>query len=202
MTHLATLAANPEIASNPDYAEALALFAGWDGHVAADVRAVGLAVRATQLARGNEMRGHRSPEVPDHEEALAQAIAEYTEGFGRIDPTWEDVNRIKRADVDLPLSGAPDVLRAIYSIDNPKEGSLAAIAGDSYILYSDWDENGAQTVKTIHQYGSATQDETSPHYADQAALFADEGFKTPPLALEDLLKEATRDYRPGREANE
>jgi penicillin amidase/acyl-homoserine-lactone acylase len=89
-------------------------------------------------------------------------------------------------------------LRAIYSIDNPKDGPLTAIAGDSFILYADWDETGVQSVQTIHQYGSATQDVTSVHYADQAKLFAEEGFKAPPLALEDLLAEATRDYRPGR----
>jgi len=195
MTHLRALAANPDIAGNPDYAEALALFAGWDGHVTGEARAVGLAVRATQLARGIEMRGG-DPEVPDHEAALAQAISEYKEGFGRIDPKWSEVNRHKRDSLDLPLTGAPDVLRAIYSIDNPKDGPLGAIAGDSYILYADWDSEGNQKVQTIHQYGSATHDVTSPHYADQAELFSKEGFKTPPLALEDLLKEATRDYRP------
>ena len=197
MTHLRALAANPDIAGNPDYAEALALFEGWDGVVTGDNRAVALAVRATQLARGVEMRGEKI-EVPDHEAALRQAIAEYIQGFGRIDPTWAEVNRHKRDSVDLPLTGAPDVLRAIYSIDNPKDGPLTAIAGDSYILYADWDETGVQSVQTIHQYGSATQDVTSVHYADQAKLFAEEGFKAPPLALEDLLAEATRDYRPGR----
>ncbi len=197
MTHLRALAANPDIAGNPDYAEALALFADWDGLVTGETRAAALAIRATQLARGVEMRGG-DPEVPDHEAALAQAISEYMEGFGQIDPKWSEVNRLKRDSVNLPLTGAPDVLRAIYSIDNPKDGPLGAIAGDSYILYAEWDESGAQTIKTIHQYGSATQDVVSPHYADQAELFANEGFKTPPLTLEDLLKEATRDYRPGK----
>lgn len=197
MIHLRELAATPAIANNPDYAEALALFAGWDGHVTQDGRAIGLAIRATQLARGIEMRGE-GPEVPDPETALAQAIGEYMQGFGRIDPEWHEVNRLKRDSVDLPLRGAPDVLRAIYSIDNPKDGPLNAIAGDSYILYADWDENGEQTVQTIHQYGAATLDESSPHYADQTGLFANEQYKTPPLELADLLKEATRDYRPGR----
>jgi len=196
MTHLRGLAANPEISGNPVFAEALALFADWDGRVALDTRAAGLAIRATQLVGGLQMRGEG--EVPDHGEALAQAIEEYMQGFGRIDPEWREVNRLKRDSVDLPLTGAPDVLRAIYSVENPADGSLAAIAGDSYILYSDWDENGVQTVQTVHQYGSATQDLTSVHYADQTDLFAAEAFKSPALKLEDLLEEATRDYRPGR----
>ena len=198
MAHLRALAANPDIAGNPAYAEALALFASWDGAVTGEARQIGLAIRATQLVNGIEMRGDRNGEVPDHEAALAQAIAEYMEGFGRIDPKWHEVNRLKRDSVDVPLNGAPDVLRAIYSIDNPKDGSLSAIAGDSYILYADWDENGDVDIQTIHQYGSATQDYTSPHFADQAELFAQEGFKRPAMALDDLLKEATRDYRPGK----
>jgi len=88
-------------------------------------------------------------------------------------------------------------IRAIYSIENPKDGSLTGIAGDSYILYVDWDENGKATIKTIHQFGSATQDETSKHYADQSELFSQEKFKTPAMNIDDLLKEALADYRPG-----
>lgn len=198
MRHLRKLADTPEIGSNPDYADALALFAGWDGKVTPESRVAGLAIRATQLANGIEMRGEGA-EVPDPETALKQAIEEYKQGFGRIDPEWQAVNRLRRGGIDLPLRGAPDVLRAIYSIDNPKDGPLAAIAGDSYILYADWNEEGAAEFQSIHQYGAATLDEASAHYADQAPLFAAEAFKAPPMALEDLLKEATRDYRPGRE---
>ncbi len=197
MTHLRALAADEAISANPDFADALALFASWDGHVTADSRAAGLAIRATQLAHGIEMRGSGA-EVPDPAKALTQAISEYMQGFGQIDPEWRTVNRHKRGDVDIPIDGAPDVLRAIYSIDNPKDGPLGAIAGDSYILYADWDETGKPTIQTIHQYGSATHDEASPHYADQAQLFADEGFRTPPMTLDALLAEATRDYTIGR----
>lgn len=196
MTHLRALAANPEIAEDARFKEALALFATWDGLVHAEERAAGLAIRATQLANGLEMRGDGA-EVPDHAEALDQAISEYLEGFGRIDPKWSEVSRHKRGDVDLAVRGAPDVLRAIYSIDNPKDGPLSAIAGDSYILYADWDETGNPTIQTIHQYGSATLDETSPHYADQAQLFVDEKFKTPTMTLGGVADEATRDYRIG-----
>ena len=48
-----------------------------------------------------------------------------------------------------------------------KNGELEAFAGDSYILFVKWDKNGLVTSKSIHQYGSATQNEASPHYNDQ-----------------------------------
>ncbi|MEP2989537.1 MAG: penicillin acylase family protein [Parasphingorhabdus sp.] len=194
---LRELSENPEVKNKAEFAEALRLFAGWDGSTTKDVRAAGLAIRTGQIAKGIQINGEGA-EQPDPAKALHQAIGEYKDGFGRIDPKWGEVNRLKRGDVDLPLAGGPDILRAIYSIENPKDGSLAGIAGDSYILYVDWDENGVPNIQTIHQFGSATQNEKSPHYADQTQLFADEKFKTPAMNLKALLAEATADYRPGQ----
>ena len=195
MEYLAEVKANPAISGSEEFAEALTLFETWDQSTNLDQRAAGLLIRAAQLSRGTQIHGDGG-EVQDPEAALRQAMAEYMEGFGRLDPTWGEVNRLKRGDVDLPLLGGPDTLRAIYTIDNPKDGPLGAIAGDSYILYSDWDENGNQSVQTIHQYGAATLDEASPHYADQTGLFANQNYKNPPLDLETLIEEATADYRP------
>ncbi|MEO9600705.1 penicillin acylase family protein [Parasphingorhabdus sp.] len=194
---LRKLAENPNIKDKIEFEKALALFASWDGSTNIDQRAAGLAIRTGQIAKGIQINDE-GPEETDPVKALRQAIAEYEQGFDRIDPTWGEVNRLKRGKVDLPLTGGPDVLRAIYSIENPKDGSLAAIAGDSYILYVDWDTNGVANIQTIHQFGSATQDENSPHYADQSMLFSQEKFKTPAMTLEDLLAQASADYRPGK----
>lgn len=51
------------------------------------------------------------------------------------------------------------------------------MAGDGHVVTLSWDSSGKQVSKIIHQYGSATQDETSPHYDDQVKLFADEEMK-------------------------
>ncbi len=53
----------------------------------------------------------------DHERFLRQmkeAIEILKNRHGRIDPTWGEVNRLVRGDVDLPIAGGHDVLRAIY----------------------------------------------------------------------------------------
>lgn len=72
-----------------------------------------------------------------------------------------------------------------------------AARGDTYVLIADWAPDGTYTLDTIHQYGVATLDPASPHYADQAPLFAEEKFKRPPMQLSELLKQATRDYTVG-----
>ena len=66
----------------------------------------------------------------------------------------------------LPVTG-----RDIYGRSEP-DGRLHAVNGDCYLMFIDWDAKGRLTSRSIHQFGSATLDTTSPHYADQAALFA------------------------------
>ena len=94
----------------------------------------------------------------------------------------------------------PDILRAIYADRDgvAKDGVMNAFAGDTHIMYADWDAGGKLVLKSIHQYGAATLDETSPHYNDQVPLFAKGEYKLMPMTLEQVLPHATRDYRPGK----
>jgi penicillin amidase/acyl-homoserine-lactone acylase len=60
-----------------------------------------------------------------------------------------------------------------------------------------WDRNGKLSSQSIHQFGSATLDASSPHYADQTPLFVKMRTK-PVLFTEDELKgHIEEDYRPG-----
>ena len=168
----------------------------WDGNTARDSRGAALAVITGTRAQGYE---YIEPNAGDPMEALAQTAQDLMDRFGRLDPEWGEVNRIQRGDVDLPLDGAPDVLRAIYADRDgvAKEGVMNAFAGDTHIMIADWDSDGNLRLDTIHNYGSATLDETSPHYADQVEMFAAGQYKPVAMTLEDVLKDATRDYRPG-----
>ncbi|MFZ5609329.1 MAG: acylase [Pseudomonadota bacterium] len=137
--------------------------------------------------------------APDPVEALRQAARQLKKHYGRLDVPWREVNRLKRGALNLPLEGGPDTLRAVYGGDLlDGQGQLAAQGGDSYIMIVEWDKEGRLQSRTVHPFGAATLDEASPHYADQAPLFAAKRWKTVPLDLTTLLLEATRDYRPGR----
>ena len=96
----------------------------------------------------------------------------------------------------MPIDGGPDVFRAVYGQRGP-DGRWVAMAGDTYVMFVTWDRGGNLSSRSIHQFGSATLDETSPHYADQTPLFAQ--MKTKPvLFTEDQLKgHVVRDYVPG-----
>ncbi len=50
---------------------------------------------------------------PDPLDTVRAASRHLRTHFGRLDPPLGDVLRLRRGDVDLPLEGAPDVLRAL-----------------------------------------------------------------------------------------
>jgi len=181
---------------DPLIKEAQEVLRNWDGDTAKESRGAALAVITGTRALGYE---YILPEA-NPMEMLKKTASELKERFGRIDPEWGEINRIQRGDVDLPLDGAPDILRAIYADRDGiiKDGVMNAFAGDTHIMYADWDEAGDLTLKSIHQYGAATIDEESPHYNDQVSLFARGEYKHMPMTLEEVLPKATRDYRPGQ----
>ncbi len=188
--------ADPELIQDEEAAEALKLLARWDGRTNSDNRGAALAVTFGRYSLGILLDGDNAP-YPDPSEALMKAVADLKAGFGRIDPEWGEANRLVRGALSLPMSGGPDILRAVYSTADLSKGAGEAVAGDTYVMLVEWLASGEQRIRTIHQFGSATLDRTSPHYADQAPLFAEEKFKSPAMSLEALLREASRDYRPG-----
>jgi penicillin amidase/acyl-homoserine-lactone acylase len=131
--------------------------------------------------------------------AMRAAIATLSTHYGRLDPKWGEVNRFRRGKIDAPANGGPDVLRDFESDIVPQaDGKFEARKGDTLYYFVEWDKARRVSATGIHQFGSATLDETSPHYADQAAIFLKEGVKPIWLDETELRKNLTREYRPGR----
>jgi penicillin amidase/acyl-homoserine-lactone acylase len=177
------LSLNP--GQDADLAAAQGLLKTWDRRTDVHNRATALVVLT--LAR---LPGGGSPIA-----ALKGAMADLKKTFGRIEPEWGEVNRIRHGKVDLAIDGGPDIYRAVYGRPDP-DGRLHALAGDTYVMFVTWDKAGKLTSRSVHQFGSATQDETSPHYADQTPLFV--AMKTKPVWFTEaqLKGHIARDYRP------
>tara|TARA_Y100001934_G_scaffold139807_1_gene168652 strand:+ start:3615 stop:5696 length:2082 start_codon:yes stop_codon:yes gene_type:complete len=114
--------------------------------------------------------------------------------FGRIDVPLGDLQVLKRGDIMLPLDGGPDILRAVYSkmVDNRR----VAGHGDCFFQMVEWDKNGNLSAESIHQFGSATLDEESVHYSDQAYLFSDMKMKPSFIELDSIKKYLKISYKP------
>jgi penicillin amidase/acyl-homoserine-lactone acylase len=134
---------------------------------------------------------------PDLMKTFVDVAHKLKQAHGRIDVPWQQVNRLVRGTVDLGLGGGPDILHAIYGGDIVN-GRVAGRAGDCYVLMVTFDKDGV-TSQSIHQYGSATLDETSPHYADQARLFARREMKPVWLDEADIRANLESEYAPGDE---
>ena len=175
---------------------AQAVLRGWDLGAEADNRGTALAVLTGLPVVGRALTGE--PPV-DELEALRGAIASLMKHHGRLDPPWGDVSRFRRGAIDAPTDGGPDVLRDFEAGMEPDtEGRLVARKGDTLYFFVEWDREGRVSARGIHQFGSATLDAGSPHYADQAPLFLAE--RTKPVRLDEaaLRAVARREYRPGR----
>lgn len=169
--------------------------AGWSYGTDMTDRHAALGVLTTIHSVTEKLTGIPAPTPAD---AFRQAVEYLETHHGQIDPEWGEVNRLVRGEVSLPVSGGPDVLRAIYPSEIGEEGILKANAGDTWIAIVEWAADGTQTADVIHQYGAATLDQTSPHYADQAPLFAAEEWRPALLTRDDVEANAQRTYRPGR----
>lgn len=178
---------------NADLAAAQAILKGWN--MRTDVhRGAALAILMGEpIGRALEMGQPTPPLRP----ALDEAMAYLKKHYGRFDPAWGQVNRLRRGSVNLPIPGGPDVFRAVYG-KKGDDGTLTANGGDTFIMFVTWDKAGKLSSRSIHQYGSATLDAKSPHYADQAPLFV--AMKTKPVIFNraDLKGQIQRSYRPGR----
>ena len=130
--------------------------------------------------------------------AFMRAVTYLKETHGRIDIPWGEMNRLIRGDQDLALAGGADVLHAIYGVLQD-DGRFKGFQGDSFILLVRWNPAGEVESYSIHQYGSATSVENSPHFDDQAPWFANRQLKPVWFDEDDIRANLERAYRPGDE---
>ena len=136
-------------------------------------------------------QGQRIPQDP--EISFRDCVTELKGTYGKVDPKWSERNFIVRGQKKISVQGGPDVLRAIYG-RNDNEGDLKAAGGDGLYIHVSWDKDKKQQSKSIHQYGSATQDNSSIHFDDQMDLYVNEVYKPTFYDSELLDKNTSKVY--------
>ena len=131
-----------------------------------------------QEPRPNRSEIEQRPGVSDELVEQVNRCPRRCDHFGRLDPPWGSVNRLRRGAIDIPIAGGPDVLRAIYGREQTNDGRLTAVAGDGLMIFAEWAADGTPRLRTRHNFGSASTRPRSPHYADQAEAFAGETLRT------------------------
>ena len=181
------LVATLEVDDDPALVAAQAVVKGWDRRTNVENRATALSLLTAMAI----LQDHVEPRA-----ALERSAGLLKGFYGRIDPAWGEVNRIRRGRLDMPVDGGPDIYRAVYGRPG-FDGRLVAAGGDTYVMFVTWDRDGHLSSRSIHQFGSATLDTNSPHYADQTPLFATMRTKPVWFTEAELKGHVARDYAPG-----
>jgi acyl-homoserine-lactone acylase len=180
--------------AKPLYQDAQQVIAQWDRNTNIENRGAALSSCVIGSEWLAEQKGLPEPDAMAELIRCADLLITKT---GRLDPLWGDVSRHVRGKLNLPVGGGPDTLRAIYGLRMKDDGFLTNVAGDGLYYLLSWDADGEQKIRGIHQYGAATLDETSPHYADQAQDYVDEVLHDPLFNAAIRADKIERRYRPG-----
>jgi len=145
--------------------------------------------------------------VTDPVVALVQAMDELTALFGTWKVQWGELNRLQRrhtsglagfddAAPSIGVSGGPGdpfgTIFNVYARPVPGQKRLYAVAGHSYVGLVDFSK--VDDARSLLVFGERADPE-SPHYMDQAALFAKREYKRAWFNREDVKRAAVSSLR-------
>ena len=145
-------------------------------------------------------------------DVLTEAVTTLEKQWGTWQVPWGDLSRIQRPDArqnanvqaafrdsepSIPVAGAPGpagVVFNFYPFPAPGQKRRYGMAGTSYAGVVEFGKT--VKAKTILQFGESG-DPASPHYFDQAPLYARQEFKPAWFSKAEIASHKTRVYHPG-----
>lgn len=176
-----------DLSDDPLLAEAQELLAGWD--LDADGEGPGDAL-ALLMIRPYMGADYQRGNIPDHRAELERSAGHLMEHFGRFDVPMGELLRLRQGEMDLPLDGGSDTLRASTLWDIDDDGRLSLRHGDSFIQFVEWEPGERVRSQSIQPFGAATTRPDSPHYTDQMQLFVNKQLKPVHFWESDVLANA------------
>ena len=185
-------------AKHPEIAGSIKLLNSWDREADLESEAASVFILAVRYLRKKirEPYKWRTGDYLNEKimgEAIMNAQNHLNKYFGKSSVPLGDLQRHSRGEVDLPVSGGPDVLAAM-SAKKRKDGRIRAKSGDSYIELVRYSEKGVE-IETVNAYGASAKLE-SPHSTDQMELYVNRKLKTMTLDKERVYQNAERVYHP------
>ncbi|UTW55387.1 penicillin acylase family protein [Kordiimonas sp. SCSIO 12610] len=203
-----------------DMAAPMGMLDGWDYHFSYDSVPTSIAIYWAREMRNNALIPARNAEISVYEymmtrtshaeklSALKKAVDTLEADFGSWQTPWGEINRFQRltGDIVQPFDdGQPSYPVAFPSA---RWGSLAAYGqrtfngtkktygtrGNSFVAVVEFGEKVRAKAVTA---GGQSGDVNSPHFADQAELYAKGELRPVFFYSDDIMKNAEKTYHPG-----
>ena len=140
---------------------------------------------------------------------LQDAVNDLVSTYGTTFIAWGDINRLQRIHTSgslekfddskpsIPVMAVPGLLGSLFAFNtrtDPGQKKLYGISGNTYVAIVEF--GNKIKARSIHYFGQSA-DPSSPHFFDQAHLYAAGKFKDAWFYKQDVLKHAERVYHPG-----
>jgi acyl-homoserine-lactone acylase len=196
-------------AGSAERREALAVLERWNHQ--ADTASVAVTVLAKWSEQMDDVPEAQQDDPVVLAAALDSALASLKRDWGTWQVPWGKVNRLQRYDDVDPEAGFRDANRSVavpgvpgwlgavftmYTVPADSQRSQYGVAGGTYVSAVEL----APKVRAVAVHVFGTSDNpASPHYFDQAPLFARGEMRPSWLALDEIKAHLERAYRPGEE---
>jgi acyl-homoserine lactone acylase PvdQ len=202
-----------------DLKEPIDTLRNWDRRTAADSVPTALAIfwgQALRERKGPEARDAEEPvydylvghlTAAERIEALSAAVLKLQHDFGRWQTPWGEINRYQRLTDDI-----------VQPFDDAKPSLPVGFASSNWGALASFESSGPQRTKRIYgsvgnsfvaavefgpnvhakaiMSGGESGDPASPHFVDQAAMFARGQFRDVLFSRDEVETHAERTYHP------
>jgi acyl-homoserine-lactone acylase len=133
-------------------------------------------------------------------QAFEWALEEMKGRFGSWDVSWGEVHRIRVEGKDIPVGGCASALGCfrVLGYQEDTDGKFKVYRGDGWVLAVEFSD--PPRAYSILAYGNSNRPE-SPHFYDQAELFAENRMKRVAFTEEEIERDLVLRYHPGEERN-
>ncbi|MEX0892463.1 MAG: penicillin acylase family protein, partial [Gemmatimonadota bacterium] len=131
-------------------------------------------------------------------EAFTWAVQETARRYGAWDVVWGDVHRVRRGDVDVPVSGCGGALGCfrVLNFETAEDGRRVVDGGDGWVIAVEF--GNEPRAYSVLAYGQSP-DPDSRWHDDQAAMFAANRMKRVRWTEADIAAGTVLRYHPGQE---